>query len=831
MSVKKYHISVLLWLYTTARLSLTFGSDTETLAEVTICDFGSTSKDCDIEKGLEWELHTNLCKDIPVSCQNEVNGPIINSCAPEDLDYKKIEQYANQVMDRHMVPMVCSTKKETLQMSIGIVLLKSNYPDVAVGHYSEVIKKQGDSPCAALYYGRGMAYSKLGLEDPTYAAHALSDYTKALHAAGSRDTLQIYETRADAFSSLGQYAHALDDYTEAIKLAPSYRMYLMRGISLVFLERYQEAYKDLQESLRLQPHQITAMHYLTTCLYNMRQFDEAITIFKSILALKPDHGEVMQSLAQTYREVGNFQLAIDYYTKAITHDQTNSVLYQRKAMLLYNTGRPQEALDAFRTCATLDPFNEMCKFMKGACYAAMGQFYPAIKEMTKATTERPVQQPKGQYTCPTTMFLREWCRYVHSHLDTDVQDFTPDNDLPPGFKENWSYDVMFSVQNYTEQPGLQPRIKDISAPSWDQMSGKRRRLLCYAHTMGKTLSAQSLRFADAYIENPRANLIAGLASLEVAQTAAEFWAAPKSYRNKHGKKFTWRDAFDISVKWYRFIDPNRPLFWMDDPNPLSKPFTLQEVIMQNSATRPRYEKYLLPIYKLLAHESTAPGKEFSTRGNTDPAESFQHLLDFEKKRKKTSDPFIVAISKVASKKERTQKTLDGCNIVLQFDRNHRITLVLDSKLTWPKAKQYHSELDFLWQKIADEHKRLSGKSNGTVNATESLINLILSLTYYFLNLMPISKCTTSVAYSTAVGLLFALGREATGKIPKGREIFLDAVTIFDPEKFKSTTRSWLSFKKIPNSASHLEKVAEAFPTYRSMFEVLHLDLSNLCASA
>jgi len=39
-----------------------------------------------------------------------------------------------------------------------------------------------------------------------------------------------------AFSALGQHGHAYQDYTEAIRILPSHRLYLMRGICLVFME-------------------------------------------------------------------------------------------------------------------------------------------------------------------------------------------------------------------------------------------------------------------------------------------------------------------------------------------------------------------------------------------------------------------------------------------------------------------------------------------------------------------------------------------------------------------------------------------------------------------
>ena len=51
---------------------------------------------------------------------------------------------------------------------------------------------------------------------------------------------------------------------------------------------------------------------------------------------------------------------------------------------------------------------------------------------------------------------------------------------------------------------------------------------------------------------------------------------------------------------------------------------------------------------------------------------------------------------------------------------------------------------------------------------DHIINLILSLVYYFLNLSPISHGSSAVAWSVAVGLIMSVGRDVTGRIGPGK---------------------------------------------------------------
>lgn len=62
---------------------------------------------------------------------------------------------------------------------------------------------------------------------------------------------------------------------------------------------------------------------------------------------------------------------------------------------------------------------------------------------------------------PSVLFtsLTEYSRYMHAHLDTPLSEYNIDTDLPGKFKEHWAKKLPFLIDDYEEQPGLQPHIK------------------------------------------------------------------------------------------------------------------------------------------------------------------------------------------------------------------------------------------------------------------------------------------------------------------------------------------------------------------------------------
>ena len=62
-----------------------------------------------------------------------------------------------------------------------------------------------------IYYGRGLAYYKMGQYDK-----AISDYTEAIKLKPKH--ADIYYSRGLASYKMGQFEEAISDFTEAIKL-------------------------------------------------------------------------------------------------------------------------------------------------------------------------------------------------------------------------------------------------------------------------------------------------------------------------------------------------------------------------------------------------------------------------------------------------------------------------------------------------------------------------------------------------------------------------------------------------------------------------------------
>lgn len=57
------------------------------------------------------------------------------------------------------------------------------------------------------------------------------------------------------------------------------------------------------------------------------------------------------------------------------------------------------------------------------------------------------------------VLVPEYSRYLHSHLDVPVAEYNVDQDLPGNFKNHWAKNLPFLIEDYEEQPGLQPHIK------------------------------------------------------------------------------------------------------------------------------------------------------------------------------------------------------------------------------------------------------------------------------------------------------------------------------------------------------------------------------------
>ncbi|XP_001926679.2 tetratricopeptide repeat protein 13 isoform X5 [Sus scrofa] len=642
------------------------------------------------------------------------------------------------------------------------------------------------------------------------------------------EAIRHFSTMLQILSPLGRINEAVNDLTKAIQLQPSARLYRHRGTLYFISEDYATAHEDFQQSLELNKNQPIAMLYKGLTFFHRGLLKEAIESFKEALKQKVDFIDAYKSLGQAYRELGNFEAATESFQKALLLNQNHVQTLQLRGVMLYHHGSLQEALKNFKRCLQLEPYNEVCQYMKGLSHVAMGQFYEGIKAQTKVMLNDPLPGQKASPEYLKVKYLREYSRYLHAHLDTPLTEYNIDVDLPGSFKDHWAKNLPFLIEDYEEQPGLQPHIKDVLHQNFESYKPEVQELVCVADRLGSLMQYET----PGFLPNKRIHRAMGLAALEVMQAVQRTWTNSKVRMNGKTRLMQWRDMFDIAVKWRRIADPDQPVLWLDQmpARSLSRGFNNHINLIRGQVINMRYLEYFEKILHfikdriLVYHGANNPKGLLEVREALEKVHKVEDLLPIMKFNTKTKDGFTVN-TKVPSLKDQG-KEYDGFTITITGDKVGNILFSVETQTTEERTQLYHAEIDALYKDLTAKGKVLILSSE--FGEADAVCNLILSLVYYFYNLMPLSRGSSVIAYSVIVGALMASGKEVAGKIPKGKLVDFEAMTAPGSEAFSKIAKSWMNLKSISPSYKTLPSVSETFPTLRSMIEVLNTDSSPRC---
>ncbi|NP_001360872.1 tetratricopeptide repeat protein 13 isoform 5 precursor [Mus musculus] len=740
------------------------------------------------------------------------------------LNTEKILSQAKSIAEQKRFPFATDNDSTNEELAIAYVLVGSGLYDEAIRHFSTMLQEEPDLVSAI--YGRGIAYGKKGLHDIKNAELALFELSRVI--ALEPDRPEVFEQRAEILSPLGRINEAVNDLTKAIQLQPSARLYRHRGTLYFISEDYATAHEDFQQSLELNRNQPTAMLYKGLTFFHRGLLKEAIEAFKEALKQKVDFIDAYKSLGQAYRELGNFDAATESFQKALLLNQNHVQTLQLRGMMLYHHGSLQEALKNFKRCLQLEPYNEVCQYMKGLSHVAMGQFYEGIKAQTKVMLNDPLPGQKASPEYLRVKYLREYSRYLHAHLDTPLTEYNIDSDLPGSFKDHWAKNLPFLIDGYEEQPGLQPHIRDVLHQNFEGYKPEVQELICVADRLGSLMQYET----PGFLPNKRIHRAMGLAALEVMQAVHRTWTNSKVRMNGKTRLLQWRDMFDIAVKWRRIADPDQPVLWLDQmPAPsLSRGFNNHINLIRGQVINMRYLEYFEKILHfikdriLVYHGANNPKGLLEVREALEKVHKVEDLLPIMKFNTKTKDGFTVN-TKVPSLKDQG-KEYDGFTITITGDKVGNILFSVETQTTEERTQLYHAEIDALYKDLTAKGKVLT--LSAEFGEADAVCNLILSLVYYFYNLMPLSRGSSVIAYSVIVGALMASGKEVAGKIPKGKLVDFEAMTAPGSEAFSKIAKSWMNLKSISPSYKTLPSVSETFPTLRSMIEVLNTDSTPRC---
>uniref|UniRef100_A0A8C8I961 Tetratricopeptide repeat domain 13 n=1 Tax=Oncorhynchus tshawytscha TaxID=74940 RepID=A0A8C8I961_ONCTS len=614
------------------------------------------------------------------------------------------------------------------------------------------------------------------------------------------EAIKHFSLLLQILSPLGRISEALSDLSKAIQLQPSARLYRHRGTLLFIAEDYVAAMEDFQQSLDLKKNQPIAMLYKGLTFFHRGMLKEAIETFKEALKLKSDFIDAYKSLGQAYRELGDFEAAMESFQKALMLNQNHIQSLQLRGMMLYHHGSLQEAVGNFKRCLQLEPYNEVCQYMKGLSHVSMGQFYEGIKAQTKVMLNDPLLGQKASSEYLKVKYLREYSRYLHSHLDKPVAEYNVDQDLPGNFKNHWAKHLPFLIEDYEEQPGLQPHIKDVLPQNFESYNIEVQKLICAADHLGALMQYDT----PGFLPNRRIHRAMGLATLEVMQAMQRTWSNSKVRVNGKTRQMQWRDMFDIAVKWRRIADPDQPVLWLDQmpARSLSRGFNNHINLIRGQIINIRYLAYFDNILNFIKDRILVYHRAYNPRGLLEVRQALENVNTVED---------LLPIMKVIRTQDHSVCS-DG--VYLCGLRVGNMLFSVETQTTEERTQQYQSEIESIYKDLTAKGKALMLSTE--LGDADAVCNLILSLVYYFCNLMPLSRGSSVVAYSVVMGALMASGKEVIGRIPKGKLVDFEAMTTHSPDSF------------IARHIHFLPSVAGTFPTTRTMIEVLNTDSTSHC---
>lgn len=196
----------------------------------------------------------------------------------------------------------------------------------------------------------------------------------------------------------GNMERALAAADEAIKLDPNYapawalRSYV-RSIMAAFnmtdmADGYARARQDAKHAIALDPHLATG-HLALGWIQIMHDWDweQAETSLAKAAELEPGNVEVLRYRSSLLRTLGRQDEAIELYKQVIALDPLRARSYSSLGSQLYSVGRYDEALAMLQRALELNPQKEHDRFARGQILLAQGRPQQALAEIEQEPGE------------------------------------------------------------------------------------------------------------------------------------------------------------------------------------------------------------------------------------------------------------------------------------------------------------------------------------------------------------------------------------------------------------------------------------------------------------
>jgi protein O-mannosyl-transferase len=161
-----------------------------------------------------------------------------------------------------------------------------------------------------------------------------------------------------ALAKKGQIDEAIKQYQESLRLEPAFADARYNfGNLLLRNGQIDESISQYQEVIRLKPDYALAYNNLGYALYRKGRNEEAINQFQEAIRLKPDYALAHNNLGNALYREGHDGEAISQYEEAIRLSPDYADAHNDLGLALYRKGRTDEATSQFLEALRIEPYH------------------------------------------------------------------------------------------------------------------------------------------------------------------------------------------------------------------------------------------------------------------------------------------------------------------------------------------------------------------------------------------------------------------------------------------------------------------------------------------
>ena len=227
----------------------------------------------------------------------------------------------------------------------GTAYLNLGESEKALNDFQIVIRLDQEEPAA--YLGAAKAYFdnkdfKKAIVEFTQGISLLPDYMEANSGLFERlkqeKQMEVYDRAIDIMTelyrgrglchlNLGEYQEAIKDFDAAINLNPDDAdAYQGRGASYGQFKKHNQAVEDLDFAIRLNPNSANTFFTRGIVHFNKEDYDSGIRDFDRAIALEPSHADSYTGRGRCYLHLGEYRKSISDLDTAISLEDKEGVV-------------------------------------------------------------------------------------------------------------------------------------------------------------------------------------------------------------------------------------------------------------------------------------------------------------------------------------------------------------------------------------------------------------------------------------------------------------------------------------------------------------------------